>query len=96
MAFFKVMLHGVGIDIPGPSEDRSIIGFYAARIVRARSPSQAEERAIGMVLHTWNRSRQAAGTLGTPPRITIESLEVSSLLERLRFKNSGFTFYSRE
>ena len=88
MPFFRVVLHGTGIQIPDPDGEAPSIGFYVTRSVRAESADAAGRLASDMVLRDW-RSSYAPFNEAGPPVLTVDSVYASSLLKHLRFKNKG-------
>jgi hypothetical protein len=96
VAFFRVVLDGTGTDIPAEENGPSIIGFFTTRLVRAATTIEAEKKAKGMVLNEWSSGRYAKANKGSLPVVSVESVEKSNLLESLRFKNKGYSFYMEE
>jgi len=96
MAYFLVLLHGIGIEIPGNDADKPIVGFYATRIVSASSPDEAESKAKSMVDHDWTTGEYAKSNVGAVPTLALERIRRPGILQRLTFKNTGYVFYPAE
>jgi hypothetical protein len=93
MPYYRVMLHGTGIRLDDPAGQCKAIGFYTTRIVRATNDEDASARATDVVTRQWAEPEYARSNVGSAPRLSIESVMKSSLLERLRFRGTGHTFY---
>jgi hypothetical protein len=96
MPYFRVMVHGGGIDVPGTEGTDSVIGFYTTRVVRAGSPDRAAERAKDVVAREWGKEPYKSSNRGLPPQLTVESVTKTTLLESLTFRNSGYSLYSSD
>jgi hypothetical protein len=95
--FFRVILHGTGIQIPDADGEPPSVGFYVTRSVRAASAQAAGKRACEMVFRDWTSERYAPFNHGEPPVLTVDSVYASNLLEHLRFRNKGgHAFYPSE
>ena len=94
MAYFQLMLHGVGLSIPPDGATPGIIGFYTTRLVRAATVPDAEEVARHLVLSEWSPGARYGihGSAGL--QVFVESVATSSFLKSLCFANRGYTFYS--
>jgi hypothetical protein len=97
VGYFRIMLGGTGIDIPSDEKNGPpIIGFFTARLVMAATAAEAEKRAKDMVLSEWSSGEYARANKGSMPILTVESVQESSLSEKLRSKNKGYSFYMQE
>jgi hypothetical protein len=96
MAYFRVMLSGTGIDIPSEDNSPSIIGFFTTRLIRAATVTQAQKKAKEMVLNEWASGCYAKANRGSLPVLSVESIDKSNIMESLRFKNKGYSFYMTE
>ena len=96
MPYFQVMLHGDGIYIPILDPSEPAIGFYATRIVRAKDEAAAGVAACAMIQEQWLAPEYKSNNAGARPQLTIESVQRSSFVAWLRFRNTGHAFYGRE
>ncbi|MDI4635540.1 hypothetical protein J7U46_20925 [Pelomonas sp. V22] len=93
MPYFQVMLHGADVLIPDENPENAIVGFYTTRIVRAANEEAAELAACAMVQAQWLEPEYKSNNIGGPPQLKIESVQRSSFIAWLRFRNTGHTFY---
>jgi hypothetical protein len=96
VTYFRVMLGGVGIDIPSEEDGPSIVGFFTTRLVRAATTVEAEKKAKDIVLNEWSLDQYAEANRGSLPGLSVETIDKCTLLESLRFKNKGYSFYMAE
>ena len=93
MPYFQVMLHGEGVHIPDENHKNAIVGFYTTRIVRAADEAAAELAACAMVQAQWLAPEYKSNNVGGAPQLKLESVQRSSFVAWLRFRNTGHTFY---
>jgi hypothetical protein len=96
MPYFRVMIHGEGIDVPSIDGSKSIIGFYSTRLVKARSAPEADATVRTLILSDWTSGSYAPANRGVPPSLRVESIIKTTVFDWLRFRNAGYTFYSRD
>ncbi len=95
MAYFSVVLHGEGISVPSDESGAELVGFYAARWVRASSAEEARKAASALVMTDWTNGEYAELNCGDPPRITVDTITKVSLLRFIwRQPGAGHAFYS--
>ena len=95
MAYFSVVLHGEGLSVPSAEPDTEIIGFYAARWVKADTAEEAEKAASTLVMTDWTDGEYAVLNSGDPPQLTIDTVTKVSLFRFIwRQPGAGHTFYS--
>ncbi len=94
MPHYRVMLHGSGVDVAVDDSPDPIVGFYTARVVTAKSESEAERLAVENVLEQWSAGPYGQVNRGTVPRLTVESVEVTSWFDRLFRRGTGYVFYT--
>ena len=96
MAYFKVMLHGEGVEVPDVGGGPPIVGFYTTRLVRAVSPEEAKKKAAALVVADWSSGEYATSNRAGVPRLTVESVHPTGWLQSLTFRNKGHTFYAAD
>lgn len=94
MPYYRVMLHGTEIRIPGEDPGQPIVGFYATRLVRGDSEDVAVLLAKERVTAEWAGPEYSAINLGRLPVLRAESVTRTSFLDRLMFPNKGHVFYA--
>ena len=93
MAYFKVVLHGTGLNIPLEGAGAGIIGFYATRLVRAPTVTGAEAKAKQLVESEWSEGGKYWAHGGAGLCLFVESVNQSTFVDR-SFANRGYSFYS--
>ncbi len=93
MPFYRVMLHGKGINVDLDDEWGPMIGFFTTRLVKADSAAEAEDKAKAMVLSEWSSGTNAEANKDMLPILSVESVNESTFVESLSFKNTGYSFY---
>jgi len=93
MAFYRVSLNGTGIRVPGQEGDKSIIGFYTTRAVRAASTEEAVDRAKALVNADWASGPYQESNAGSHPSLAVEDVYSDNVLGYLTFHNKGYVFY---
>lgn len=96
MPYFKVMIEGEGVIIPSENNEPSITGFFTSRLVRAVAAAEAENEAKNMIMLEWSSGLYAKANKGALPILTVTSIDASSFMESLTFKNEGYSFYRDE
>jgi hypothetical protein len=96
MPFYRVMLHGSGIRIPGEKSGQEIIGFYTTRLVRAPSEETAVIKARAKVEAQWSEGRYAHSNEGSIPDLSTEWVRRTSFLDLFFFKATGHVFYPED
>lgn len=96
MPYFQVMLHGDGIHIPIVDPKMPAIGFYATRIVWAKDETAARVAACAMIQGQWLAPEYKSNNSGGRPQLSVESVQRSSFMAWLRFRNTGHSFYGPE
>jgi hypothetical protein len=94
--YFKVLVNGRGLRLPGAEGGPEIRGFFTTRVVRASSSNEATERAIEAVREKWSTESFAEANRGQVPVLQAEEVHSSSFLESLRIPGKGYTFYTAE
>jgi hypothetical protein len=95
MPYFRVMIEGEGIDVPSENNGPSIIGFFTTRIVEASTAEAAESKAKNMILAEWSTGTYAETNRSSLPTMVVESVIETGFLESVKFKNEGYTFYTK-
>ncbi len=97
MAYFQVILSGIGISLPVEGSEPAI-GFFTTRTVRARDREQAEFLAKEMVLSEWRTNgTYAKANTGGIPSLTVTSVTSIGLLKGVfSRKRTGYAFYLHE
>jgi hypothetical protein len=93
MPYFRIMLHGHGLNIPAPGGGAPITGFHTSRLIEAASAAEAEESAKRAVAAEWSSGPIAASNIGSAPTFEVESVTQANWLTRLFSKTSTNTFY---
>ena len=88
MAYFRVLLEGNGIEIPIGSG--KAVGFFVARIVRAKTETEAVSRATSMVANEWS-TRVASGGA---PRLAVKQVERTTFFWGFLARQVNCTFFS--
>jgi hypothetical protein len=96
MPYFRVMLHGEGIDLLVEGSTEPAIGFYITRIIRASSPDEATERVRSVIAHEWAMEPYKSSNRGLSPRLTMESVSEATFFDWLTFKKPGYSLYSND
>ena len=87
MPRYEVTVQGRGIVLRLPTE--TAVGFLRIVHVRAGSPVEAERVALRMVRQQRDASDHAAANQGASPYLTIDSVGVLSLWQRLLIFNEN-------
>ena len=96
MPYYRVMLNGTGIHVPGRDGAADIVGFYTTRLVRASSEAEAERQASGIVLAEWSTGKYGSLNQGARPTLSTEWVKRTSFLDKFVFKATGHMFYGAE
>jgi hypothetical protein len=96
MPFFRVVLHGTGINFRIEGGSRTCIGFYTSRAVRAGSAEEAVEKAKGSVLAVWATEEYVRANAGGLPVLSTEKVEEVSFWQARKIPNKGHTFYAED
>lgn len=97
MPYYRVLLHGTRIQVPGPdASDPPIVGFYATRIVRGVSEQDAVQQAKARVSAEWSTPAYAGTNLGDLPMLDVEWVRRTTFLDSLMFSNKGHVFYAAD
>ncbi|AVP96802.1 hypothetical protein C7S18_06125 [Ahniella affigens] len=91
MPYYRVLVEGTGISVV--MAERTLVGFFATRAVRARSPEEAIEKVRAMVTADWTSGRYASWNKGVAPAIHVEDVWRSPWYQNVLSKNDGHTFY---
>ena len=94
MPYYRVRVEGTGISVT--MSERTLVGFFTTRAVRARSPDEAVEKVRAMVTDAWVTGKYAAWNKGAPPAIRVEEVWRSPWHQNVFFKNDGHVFYPDE
>ena len=96
MPFFSVLIEGNGLG-GGPSEEAApIAGFFATRVVWAKSPQIAERIAIEGVAREWSIEPYASQPGAQELSLASSECQPVGLLRGLVERPAGFTFFSAE
>ncbi len=93
MPYFRVMLHGHGINFQIEGEPHPVVGFYCTRLIKASTVDEAVLKTKEMVIHQWASPEYTAINKGDLPTLEVDSVEEASFFSSLTFKNSGHVFY---
>jgi len=96
MPFFRVVLHGTGINFRIEGGSKPCIGFYTSRAVRAGSAEEAVEKAKKSVLAVWATEEYVRANAGDVPLLSTDRVEKVSFWQARRIPNSGHAFYAQE
>jgi len=96
MPYFRVLLHGKGIDVDVNDEWGPMIGFFTTRLVQTSSAAEAESAAKNMVLSEWSSGTYAEANKGSLPELSVESIHETNYMETLHLKDTGYSFYCEE
>ena len=96
MPFYRVMLNGTGIRVPGQAPASEIVGFYTTRLVHAPSEAEAARKARKKVTELWSSGEYAQSNAGAPPTLSTEWVRRTSFLDLFLFKGTGHTFYGAD
>jgi hypothetical protein len=94
--FFSVKVHGEGVRVPQPDGGAPVVGFYAIRVVWARSEAEAKEKACGLLRDLWAAGSYAQSNEGGAPVLSAESVHAVGVLTWARAPNRGHIFYPEE
>jgi hypothetical protein len=94
MPFFRVVLHGTGINFRIEGGSTPCIGFYTSRAVRANSAEEAAEKATQSVLAVWATEEYVRANAGGVPLLSIDKVEKVSFWQARKIPNNGHTFYA--
>ncbi len=96
MSFYNVQVHAEGIRVPQLDGSAPVVGFYAIRIVWARSQDEAKEKALRLVRDLWTTGSYSQSNTGSPPALSVESVNPVGVMSWLRTSNKGHIFYPEE
>jgi hypothetical protein len=94
--FYSIVVHGQAIRIPQLEGAAPLVGFYAPRVVWARSEQRAREKATELVERGWASNAWAAGNVGSKPALSIRSCSIANIASWLGSPNKGHVFYPEE
>ena len=96
MPFFSVLIEGNGLG-DGPTEEAApIAGFFATRVVWAKSSEIAERIAIEGVAREWRVEPYASQPGAQKLSLASSECQRMGLLRGLFERPAGFTFFSAE
>ena len=97
MPFFRVMLHGTGIEVPSVEGDEPpIVGFYTSRDVTASDEGVAVRAAADLVKAEWVSGDYADANRGSVPELAPEGVTRIGLFARWLSRTRGYTFYAAD
>jgi hypothetical protein len=94
--FFRVVLHGTGINFRIEGSSKPCIGFYTSRAVRAGSAEEAVEKAKRAVLAVWETQEYVRANAAGLPVLSTDKVEEVSFWQARKIPNKGHTFYAEE
>jgi hypothetical protein len=93
--YFRVMLHGTGIEVPSAEGDEPpIVGFYTSRDVTASNEDAAVRAAADLVKAEWASGDYADANRGSVPELVPEGMTRIGLYDRWLSRTRGYTFYA--
>ena len=95
MPYFRVMLHGTGIEVPSAEGgEPPIVGFYTSRNVTALDEDVAVRAAADLVKAEWVGGDYAHANRGSVPELVPESVKRIGIYARWLTRTAGYTFYA--
>lgn len=94
MPRYEVTVQGRGVAVP--LEGSVAIGFFRLIQVRARSPVEAEIRAVEVVKADWSSSAYASLNRGGVPYLTIFRVGLLSWWHRVLGAPKGYIFFGED
>ena len=96
MAFYRVLVEGSNLKIPGNGSSPGIAGFFTTRVVYAATSPSAENKALELVRQEWQKPEYAGQPSAHGLALKVAEVGTTTLLSWLGTPNRGFTFYSNE
>ena len=97
MPYFRVLLEATGVEVVGlENTEIPAIGFFATRLVKAKSVEDAVEKAKNMIASEWSAGQLASMNRGGKPVLRADAVYASSWWASLTFKNRGHAFFKAE
>ena len=94
MPFYRVLIEGKNLNVPGQHGTRAIVGFFTTRVVRATTSEEAERKAISAVRSEWQKPKFKNQLGGRSLDLAVSEVGESSFLRWLKAPNRGHTFFS--
>lgn len=96
MLFYRVLLEGSNLRIPGEQDQAPIGGFFTSRVVWAATRSNAEAKALKSVRQLWAGSIYASQPTATQLTLVVSSSGPSTFWRWLTAPTKGHTFFPAE
>jgi hypothetical protein len=96
MPFFRVLIEGSNLCIPGEQDEPPLAGFFTSRVVWATDMGNAEGKALGFVRDAWENGDYAKQPTSGRLELAVTESSQSSFRQWLRGPNKGHTFFSAE
>ena len=94
MAFFRVLVEGSNLRIPGQEGSPGIAGFFTTRVVCAATRNDAGGKALELVRLEWRKPEYSSQPSAHGLVLAVSEVGDSNLLRWLTTPNRGFTFFS--
>ncbi len=94
MPFYRVLIEGKNLHIPGQNGTPAIAGFFTTRIVRATTSEEAECKAISAVRSEWQKLAYKNQPGAQNLALVVSEVGESSFFRWLKAPNRGHTFFS--
>ena len=103
MPFYRIILHGEGINISdgvpvGLSSQNEnvgpIEGFYTTRVVRAKNEVEALTLAKAIVIEEWAKPPYSLINRGKLPVLSLDTIYQQNFFQSRKPPRKGYTFYS--
>jgi hypothetical protein len=96
MPFYRVLIEGTNLRIPGEQNQPPIVGFFTTRVVWSSTQASAEAKAMQSVRQLW-----AMGSYGSQPsakqlKLAVSESGPSTLWRWLSAPNKGHAFFAAE
>ncbi len=94
MAFYRVLVEGTNLRIPGEGTNPGIAGFFTTRVVYAATAHAAEKKALELVRLEWQRPEYSNQPSAASLALSVSEVGASTFLKWFTTANRGFTFFS--
>jgi hypothetical protein len=96
MAFYRVLVEGSNLRIPGNGSSPGIVGFYTTRVVYAATSLTAESKALESVRREWQKPEYSTQPGSQSLDLAVSEVGPATVLRWFSAPNRGFTFFSDE
>lgn len=96
MPFFRVLIEGSNLSIPGEAGGSPIVGFFTSRVVWSDTKANAESKVLHSVEQLWASGSYAAKPSASQLKLSVSESGPASLGQWFSAPRKGHSFFSAE